>query len=119
MNYCREDEGDTPITLCVDAPFLLEQYINPDFNGLYEPIMTVVRELNDKPRYYSEEDLLSEWKATDQSWQSCLELIGSIQYDSTISAKHVFVLQGDDVLSLEEFLKPSSNVSTKKKSLTP
>lgn len=109
-----EDEGGTPITLCVDGNIFKDKHIAPDFNGLYEPIMTVVRDLNDQPRSYDEDDLIEDWEASDQDWQSSLDLIGSIQYKAGIQAKDIRVLDGEDSYLLEEYLAPVKVVTKKK-----
>ena len=73
-----EDDGDTPALLKVDASDLSRFTLTPDMPGIEEPISSVVG--------ISEEEVWERWGETDQSWQACLALIGSIKSEAPIPA---------------------------------
>jgi hypothetical protein len=74
-----EDDGDTPVLLKIDASDLSRFNLVPDMPGLEEPISTVVG--------LSEEKIWESWGETDQSWQACFALIGSVKSEDPIPAR--------------------------------
>lgn len=74
---CVREEGQEPVVLTLPLEVLATFSLQPDRPGLEEPISTVVG--------MSEEEVWEAWEETDQTWQDCLELIGSVMCASPIS----------------------------------
>lgn len=72
-----EDDGETPVLLTIQLEQLAPAHLSPDLPGIEEPITTVLGE--------SEEDIWEAWGNTDKTWQSCLELVGSLRVDIIIA----------------------------------
>ncbi|HIH2751011.1 TPA: hypothetical protein ACYLN4_006837 [Burkholderia lata] len=86
-----EDEGEDPVTLAVFRHALISQFLEPDYPGIEEPITTVVGK--------SEDEVHSEWSASDQKWNDSLIIVGSLRYSEIIPARDLFVLDADDNLA--------------------
>lgn len=95
------DEGITPIVLLLDLDKLDASKLEPDFHGLEEPIMSVVR---GHSGHMNEDDLYEAWIDTDQSWQSCLGVIGSVRYQGIVPPEELLVINLDTGKTID-FLK--------------
>lgn len=67
---CVREEGQEPVVLALRLSVLSSFELLPDRPGLEEPITTVVG--------MGEEEVWEAWEETGQTWQDCLELIGSV-----------------------------------------
>lgn len=75
---CIREEGQEPVILSLPLEVLVAFDPMPDRPGLQEPITTVVG--------MDEEEVWDAWEATDQTWQACLDLIGSLMCNAPIPA---------------------------------
>jgi len=75
---CLREEGHEPVVLTLPLEVLMRFELMPDRPGLEEPISTVVG--------MDEEEVWDAWEATDQTWQACLDLIGSLMCNAPIPA---------------------------------
>lgn len=72
-----KDDDDIPVVLVIDLSMLNENSILPDYNGLYEPITSVLG--------MSEEEIINEWhNNSNKTWKDSLELIYTVQYEKSI-----------------------------------
>lgn len=69
-----EDEGKTPVVLKALLSAFDPTKLAPDRPGLEEPITTVVG--------MNEQQVWKAWKKSKQTWQDCLNLIGSVRYNA-------------------------------------
>ena len=90
-----EDEDEDAVVLAFTLTD--EDQLRPDFEGLYEPIMTVVRS---EFGHQSESDVMDAWNKTDQSGPKCLELIGSAVVIGGVSPERI--TYADDLEQEEE-----------------
>lgn len=88
-----EDEEKEPVTLMVDLDDLDPNLLEPDHPGLEEPITTVLG--------MSEDEVWEEWQETDQSWNACLDLIGTVRYRGIIPADKIQVGELSGALAYE------------------
>lgn len=71
-----EDEGKTPVRLTIDSTLLEQDAFVPDQNGIDEPLTHTLG--------MTEDEVIEEWAACDQTWQDCIELIGTCRYSKAI-----------------------------------
>lgn len=92
-NYYAEtikDDGDTPVTYEVALSKLDPTLIEPDYEGIEEPLTHTLK--------MSEDEVWDEWSGSDQTWQDCLEIIGSIRYQGWVKdAKEIGLHESADV----------------------
>lgn len=78
-----QDEGETPVTLCVHIENIQEKFLLPDMPGIEEPITLVIEK--------SEDDVMDEWSASKGRWHDCFKIIGSVKYADAISSNALMV----------------------------
>jgi hypothetical protein len=111
-----EDEDQEAVWLCLDLEKLDKTSFAPDFPSLEEPILTVLRDRNDYPSEFDEDDLWQEWENTNKTWQNCLDLVGSVRYMNIIPPKLLFVMDADESLKpLQKQNVTKTEVKEKKK----
>jgi len=71
-----EDEDQVAAIIEVKIELFDPEFFTPDFPGLSEPISLVIG--------IKEDRVWPLWLKTEQSWQACLELIGSVRYNKTL-----------------------------------
>lgn len=75
VDYYSEDLDD-PVVLFIDIERLDEQYIEPDYPSVEEPITSSIGK--------SEEQVWEEWEASNGTWKDSLNIVGSIRYTKPI-----------------------------------
>lgn len=78
------DEGKRPVRIEVELADLLVLgdegvVMAPDWGGIEEPLTHTLKR--------SEDDIWEEWEASDKSWRSCVELIGTCRVEVAIPAE--------------------------------
>ena len=74
-----KDEGNKPVILRTSIEELLQidpAALQPDLPGIDEPITSVIG--------MSEERVQEKWAKSRQTWQSCLEIIGSLKFSASV-----------------------------------
>ena len=84
------DEGELPVTIEVLPAALDAQHLEPDLNGIEEPLTYTLR--------MSEEEVWEAWERTDKSWTSSVELIGTARYMAAVPA-HQLLVNGQPLAS--------------------
>jgi hypothetical protein len=84
-----EDEGQKPVVLVVNDAGLSERFMQPDFNGIEEPIMSVVRR---HTHFRNEEELFDAWESSNQGWKDSVSLVGSVCYHEVIPPQHLLAI---------------------------
>lgn len=74
-----QDEGEHPLVIGVPMEVLERYDPEPDHPGLEEPLTHTLK--------MGEDEIWEEWEQTDQSWQACVDLIGSFRLKSSIPAE--------------------------------
>lgn len=71
-----EDEGKTPVRLTIDSTLLEQDAFVPDRNGIDEPLTYTLG--------MTEKEVMDKWEESGQTWQDCIELIGTCRYSKAI-----------------------------------
>ncbi|WP_122530951.1 hypothetical protein [Pseudomonas viridiflava] len=82
-----KDEGQTPVTLKIATKDLDPTALEPDYHGIEEPILTVVRSHLGMGYNCDEDWIYGKWMESEQDFVSSLALIGSVRYASAISVE--------------------------------
>ncbi|EPX76750.1 hypothetical protein [Salipiger mucosus] len=65
-----EDEGEEPVILKIAFEDLDATALAPDMPSIEEPISTVVGS--------KEDEIWERWDGSDQDWQDCMQIVGSL-----------------------------------------
>jgi hypothetical protein len=74
-----EDDGDEGVVLEANLNDFDEAMLEPDYEGIEEPITGVVGK--------SEDQIWSEWEASGKTWRDSLRIIGSVRYRGIIKPR--------------------------------
>lgn len=86
IDYYRltvEDEDLEPVVVTVDAASLDPDGFEPDWGGIEEPLTHTLQ--------MTEDEVSVAWKASDRSWQACIEIMGTCRYARPIPASRIRV----------------------------
>lgn len=81
-----EDEGQAPFKIKIPARNLNLMAFEPDHEGLEEPILSVVRTHLGAGYECNEEWVYEKSLKSNQDYEACLALIGSVRYAAAIPA---------------------------------
>lgn len=98
VDYYKEtitDEREVPVVLFIDSHVLESDQLEPDYPGIEEPLTYTLG--------MSEDEVSAKWENTDQTWEDCLDLIGSCRYKEAIPAEKIMVLDGEDLIPIQEY----------------
>ena len=84
-----EDDDEIPVILGIDPDKLDHTLLQPDINGVEEPIMSLVRGISN---CRDEEALYDAWMGSTQDWHASLKLIGSVSYSGIIASLAIQIL---------------------------
>jgi hypothetical protein len=87
-----EDDDEEPVIIGVRFEVFDENFLNPDFPGIDEPISTAINK-NSSIVYH-------EWETSNRTWEDSLDIIGSICYHQSIMPLSIFIfdINGDMAL---------------------
>lgn len=71
-----EDEGEEPLFIKLPIEAFDDDHIEPDINGIYEPLTFTLG--------MSEDSIIETWESGEGRWFDCLNLIGSVRYMSRV-----------------------------------
>ncbi len=75
------DEGHEPVILRAALSAFDHTAMEPDYPGIEEPLVHTLR--------MNEETVWNRWTKTDQNWQACLDLIGSVRYRGILTPQDI------------------------------
>jgi len=87
-----EDEGAEAVILAFALP--VEAVLAPDYGGIFEPIMTVLRS---EFGFACEDDLHDAWESTTGTGDDCFDLIGSAVLVNSVPGSAMTVVYGECV----------------------
>lgn len=90
LDYYSEtisDVGKRPLILEVELANLDQSLLEPDQNGIDEPIATVLN--------ISEAEIQAAWALSDQSWWDSIKIIKSARYTAPIAPEFIRVIDED------------------------
>jgi hypothetical protein len=74
-----EDDGYDPVMLVADIADFDESLLEPDYEGIDEPITYSLGKSSSTVR--------DEWEESEQTWRDSLRIIGSVRYRGTIKPR--------------------------------
>lgn len=84
-----EDEGKVPFKIRIPTKNLKLTAFEPDHAGLEEPIISVVRSHLGAGYECNEEWVYEKWLESNQDYEACLALVGSVRYAAAIPAAYL------------------------------
>jgi len=87
------DEGDEPVVIEIDPSGIIEEHLAPDSNGIEEPLTVALR--------MSEEEVREIWESGEQTWQACVDLIGTCRHMAVV-APHFLRFNGEPLAAPAE-----------------
>lgn len=105
-----EDEGAVVGIVAIHLDDLIklvgETAIEPDHPGIEEPITGALGRCED--------EINEEWDSSDQGWRDSLEIIRSLRCRAPVPAHALLVMNGDDLVPLNEFMRLREPIETQR-----
>lgn len=73
---CHDDEGSEGVILAAKLDDFDESLFEPDYPGLEEPVIYSLGK--------RDEQIWSEWEASEKTWRDSLRIIGSVRYTGVV-----------------------------------
>jgi hypothetical protein len=82
--YCStvRDEGNEDVSLTVELSELEPVWLQPDWNGIDEPLCFTLG--------MDEDEIRELWDGSSQDWRASLEIIGTLRYDAVIPPDKIY-----------------------------